>query len=106
MPCKARPVGASFAPAFRLCKGAPNVLIAIAIFAAAASPPRSAQPAESDPVICRRQQSEVGTHMRAKPVCMKRSDWDYVDKNTQNELTTLKDRSSFDPGKADGHRPQ
>lgn len=85
------------------------MLIALAIFAAAQSPPpaEAARPADSDPVVCKRDRSsDVGTHMRPKPVCMKRSDWDYIEKNTQHELTSLKDRSSFDPGKADGHRPQ
>jgi len=85
-----------------------GMLIILAALVAAADPPAAAPPApNADPVICKRDRSsDVGTHMRPKPVCMKRSDWDYIARNAQNELTSLKDRSSFDPGKADGHRPQ
>ncbi len=66
-----------------------------------------AQPAaNADPVICKRGTSEVGTHMRPEKVCMKKSEWDFVERNTQRELQTLRDRSSFDPGMAQGARPQ
>lgn len=83
------------------------MLLLIATLAAVAqqSPPQPA--ANADPIICKRDRtSEVGTHMRAGKTCMKKSEWDFVEKNTQRELQTLKDRSAFDPGMAQGSRPQ
>ena len=83
------------------------MLLLIAAFAAVAqqSPPQQA--ADADPVVCKRNRtSEVGTHMRAGKVCMKKSEWDFVERKTQRELQTLKDRSAFDPGMAQGARPQ
>ncbi|HSR01130.1 MAG TPA: hypothetical protein VLM36_14585 [Sphingomicrobium sp.] len=44
--------------------------------------------------------------MRAGKVCMKKSEWDFVERNTQRELQTFKDHSAFDPGTAQGARPQ
>ena len=71
------------------------------------APTTGPAPAAPDPIVCKRDQSsEVGTHMRPKPVCMKKSDWDFVERHTQTELQSLHERSAFDPGKADGHRPQ
>jgi hypothetical protein len=49
--------------------------------------------------------SEVGTHLRPKKVCMKKSDWDIVQKQTERELRSLRERNAFDPGRAEGHRP-
>ena len=83
------------------------MLLLIAAFAAAAqqSPPQQA--ADPDPVVCKHDRtSEVGTHMRAGKVCMKKSEWDFVERNTQRELQTFKDHSAFDPGTAQGARPQ
>ena len=75
------------------------MLILLAALAAAAQP-QTAQPAPvSDPVVCKRPKtSDVGSHMRAEKVCMKRSDWELAEKNLQNELQTLHDRSAFNPG--------
>lgn len=83
------------------------MLLLIAAVAAVApqSPPQQA--ADPDPVVCKRDRtSEVGTHMRAGKVCMKKSEWDFVERNTQRELQTFKDHSAFDPGTAQGARPQ
>jgi len=84
------------------------MLIFLAALAASADPTSSTPPVkDADPVICKRDRgSEVGTHMAPPKVCMKKSEWDIVEKHTQTELQALHDRSSFDPGKADGHRPQ
>ena len=84
------------------------MLILLAALVGAADPASSTPPAkDGDPVVCKRDQSsEVGTHMAPPKVCMKKSDWDLVEKNTQTELQSLRDRSSFDPGRAEGHKPQ
>jgi hypothetical protein len=84
------------------------MLIFMAFVAAAADVPAASEAAKNaDPIVCKRDRtSEVGTHMRPKPVCMKKSDWDIVEKKTNTELQSLHERSAFDPGKADGHRPQ
>jgi hypothetical protein len=82
------------------------MLILIAALAVAADTPPAAQATDSDSVVCKRARtSDVGTHMRPKPVCMKKSEWDLVEKHTQTELQSLHERSSFDPGKAEGHGP-
>jgi hypothetical protein len=75
------------------------MLIVIALLAAAPSPPAAATPNQTDPVVCRRQDSEVGTHMRPKPICMKKSDWDIVEAKSQRELDNLRDKH-LDPGYA------
>ena len=70
---------------------------------AAASTPQASQPARNDdPVICKRSETpDVGTHMRPKSVCMKRSEWDYVQKDAERGLQTFRDHSS-NPGTAAG----
>lgn len=69
--------------------------------ATAAAPQQAADPSANQ-IICHAGQSEVGTHMRPKPVCMKKSEWDLVESNTQNQLSRVQDRSSFNPGMAQG----
>jgi hypothetical protein len=84
------------------------MLILLAALATAADTPPPAQGVkDADPIVCKRPHtSDVGTHMRPKPVCMKKSDWEYTEKNTQNELDRLRDRGSIDPGKVGAQRPQ
>ena len=82
------------------------MIVLLASLAAAAASPASPPANPADEIVCKRDKTtENNTHMRAKRVCMKRSDWEIVEKNTQNQLQNLQDRSSFDPGKADGSRP-
>lgn len=58
---------------------------------------------DKDPVICTRQNvgTEVGTHMRPKKVCMKKSEWEFLDHNTKNTLNSINnsgnDRERFTP---------
>ena len=66
----------------------------------AASPPAK----EDDPVVCHRPESEVGSHMRPKPVCMKKSEWDYIEKQSRAQLQRM-DEHQLDPGRAEGHGP-
>ena len=76
------------------------MLVLFAALAAAAQAP-APPAANADPMVCKRDKtSDVGTHMRPKPVCMKQSEWDLVEKHAQDQLRTLGERSSFDPGKA------
>jgi hypothetical protein len=82
------------------------MLILLAALAASADTPPPAQPVK-DPIVCKRPRtSDVGTHMRPQPVCMKKSEWDLAEKNTQTQLDRLHDRASVDPGRAQGQRPQ
>jgi hypothetical protein len=70
-------------------------VIAAAAQAPAASPP---PPQDNDPIICTsRGVSEVGTHMRPKKVCMRKSDWDYVEKQTRTQLQSINQRGN-NPG--------
>ena len=68
---------------------------------AVAAPAAAAQPVDpADPVVCKRDKNaDVGTHMRPAKVCMKKSDWELSEKDTQNELRTLHDRASYNPGR-------
>ena len=78
------------------------MLLMLLAAAATAQPAPPATDQDKDPVVCQRQNVglEVGTHMRPKKVCMKKSEWDLVEKNTQRELKSFSDRSAFDPGRA------
>lgn len=78
-----------------------GLLLAFAAAAQAQPTTVTAPPAPKvDPIVCHREDSEVGTHMRPKPVCMKKSDWDFIEKHTQEQLRVLGERSHFDPGQS------
>ena len=50
-----------------------------------------AQADKKDPIICtRRGNHTVGTRL-GKRVCMKKSEWDYTEKQTQKEMQQLRD---------------
>ena len=74
------------------------------IAAAAQAPAATPQAAkDADPIVCTsRGDSEVGTHMKPKKVCMRKSDWDYVEQNTRNQLQSINQRGN-NPGIATGH---
>ena len=42
--------------------------------------------------------------MAPKKICLRRSDWDLIEKDTQRELQDLQDKH-LDPGRTDGHGP-
>jgi hypothetical protein len=75
-----------------------------ALSVAAQAPATDTTQKDEDPVICHRQESEVGTHMRPKKICMHKSDWDIIEDHTRREMQSLHDRRT-DPGMADGHSP-
>ena len=81
------------------------MLVFLGVLAAAAANP--AQPPakpDADPVVCVRQNigSEVGTHIRPQKVCMKKSDWEIVERHTKETLQSINDRGN-NPGRAEGH---
>ena len=80
------------------------MFILVTALAAVAQTTAAVPAQKDDPVICRRQTSEVGTHMQPKKICLRRSDWDLVEKNATREMQSLNDHH-LDPGKAEGHRP-
>lgn len=59
------------------------MLAQAAVLAAAAPPPAPDAPpaveakpaAAADPVVCRKGMNATGSHMRVKPICMKKSEW-------------------------------
>jgi hypothetical protein len=79
------------------------MLTIIALMAAVqTAPPAVAAAPENDPVVCRgRSESVVGTRIKPKKTCMKKSDWDYVEKRTQEELQQINQRGN-NPGRAEG----
>ena len=78
-------------------------LLAAAAGQADVAPTSKPNPAE-EKVICRRPETfDTGTHMRAKKICMKASDWELAERQTQRELQGMRDRG-IDPGRADPPR--
>jgi hypothetical protein len=76
------------------------MLTIIALMAAAQAAPATAP--ENDPVICKgRSESVVGTRIKPKKTCMKKSDWAYIEKRTQEELNQINQRGN-NPGLALG----
>lgn len=82
------------------------LLILSAFLAATAQSAVASQPAvEADPVVCKgRSESVVGTRIKPKKTCMKKSDWDYIEKRTKQELQQINQRGN-NPGRAEG-RPR
>ena len=81
-----------------------SMTFAFLVFASAQAAAPAAAPKANldDPVVCRRSKlPEVGTRMKPKPVCQRKSDWAMFDKNNENELRQINLRGS-NPGKAEG----
>jgi len=66
----------------------------VMIAALMAAPDAAADPAKkNDPIVCRRDNDmATGSHMRSKPVCRHKSEWDYIEKYTEEELRQIDDR--------------
>lgn len=81
------------------------MLIILSVLAALSGSPQASpgKTTEADPVVCTRPRadSEVGTHMRPKKICMRKSDWDYQEKHVQRELQQINNRGD-NPGNASG----
>ena len=70
----------------------------------AAAEPTAAKPAEpdNDPVVCeKRGEAPVGTRLKSKRICMRKSEWKYVEAHTQREMNRLNSRET-NPGMAGG----
>jgi hypothetical protein len=80
-----------------------TMLALLLALASAQAPQAAAAEKDADPVVCTRQVvgAEVGTHMRSKKVCMKKSEWDYVERHTRDTLQLLNGRGN-NPGPAEG----
>jgi len=65
------------------------LVIAFAAAAQVATAPPATQ--EDDPIICTKTNvgDEVGTHMRSKKVCMKKSDREFIEKQAQRTLGNI-----------------
>ena len=70
-----------------------DIMLALMIALAATTevPATQNAPATDDPIICKRENagSEVGTHMRPKKVCMRKSDRDFLEKQAQRTLGNI-----------------
>jgi hypothetical protein len=79
-----------------------SLYLLIAVAGPAASPSDTAAAAEADPIVCRgRSESVVGTRIKPKKICMKKSDWDYQERHAQRELQQINQRGN-NPGPALG----
>jgi hypothetical protein len=68
------------------------MLVLLTALAAAAQVPAATTPAkDNDPIICTRDNvgSEVGTHMRPKKVCMKKSDRDFIEQQAKRTINSI-----------------
>jgi hypothetical protein len=81
------------------------MLVLLMAMAASAQAPGTQPPAkDADPIICTRDNSgaEVGTHMRPKKVCMRKSDRDFIDQQEKAAMQQLVNdgdaRMHSDPG--------
>jgi len=80
------------------------MFLALSILAAAAQAPTAAVAPDDDPIVCKgRSESVVGTRIKPKKTCMKKSDWAYIEKRTQEELNQINQRGN-NPGKAEGRQ--
>jgi hypothetical protein len=79
------------------------MIVTALIWLSAASVGTDTTNKDDDPVICRREQSEVGTHMRPKKTCLKKSEWDFIEDHTRNKLQSINQRGN-NPGRADKPR--
>jgi hypothetical protein len=81
-----------------------SITVALLVFASAqgAAPAVAPKADLQDPVVCRRSKlPEVGTRMKPKPVCQRKSDWAMFDKQNETELRQINQRGN-NPGKAEG----
>ena len=80
-------------------------ILLLAALAAMSDPATAAQPsvAESDPIICTRDPvgSEVGTHLRSKKVCLRKSNRELMESQQRAKVQQINnngnDRSRFIP---------
>jgi len=68
------------------------LLTALALTAQTAATPTA--PQADDPIICTRDNigSEVGTRMRPKKVCMRKSDRDFIERSTKDTIQNYNNR--------------
>lgn len=74
-------------------------LVFSAFLAAGQAAPVTVKADGEDKIICRRERSEVGTHMRPKKKCLRKSEWALMEEATKRELRQMQDHS-IDPGYA------
>ena len=71
-------------------------MLALLLAMASAQSAQAPTEKDADPIICTRQVvgAEVGTHLRSKKLCMRKSDWDIVDQHTKETLQSINDRGN------------
>jgi len=79
------------------------MMITAFLWLSAASVATETVATENDPVICKREQSEVGTHMKPKKKCLKQSEWKFIEDHTRNKLQSINQRGN-NPGRSDPRR--
>ena len=64
------------------------MLILLSMLALSAdNPPATPAPADkNDPVICKRTSNDTGTHMRSQSKCMHKSQWDYMQRQAEDDM--------------------
>ena len=95
------------------------MIIILAALAMAIDPPTAAAQApatvakpDDDPIICTKDPvgTEVGTHMRSKKTCMRRSDRAFIEENARNTIRSINnngnDRMRYIPTPRSGPAPK
>jgi hypothetical protein len=79
------------------------ILLMLTGVQALTSSPPAGTPTDDDPIICTTDPigSEVGTHMRSKKICMRKSDRDFAEHHNRREVISINnngnDRQRFIP---------
>lgn len=76
------------------------MFIAIALLAAGAVDQPSATLVKKDPMVCKHDTATTGSNIRST-ICMKKSEWDLVQKNSENKLSDMHGRTNIAPQPAD-----
>jgi hypothetical protein len=72
--------------------------IMMAAMAAQAAQAPAADQNQNDPVACHTPQYDLGSHIKAKPVCMHKSEWEFIEKKAHRDMQSIQDRQ-IDPGR-------
>ena len=78
------------------------LILLSALIASTPTATAAAVPVKEDPMVCKgRSESVVGTRIKPKKTCMKKSEWDYIEQRTRQELQQINQRGN-NPGPALG----
>ena len=73
----------------------------VLLVSAGQHPPDIEVARDKDPIVCTKSREHmVGTRLNAKRTCMRKSEWDEMERHAKRELQSITDRR-LDPGRAE-----